>query len=281
MVYHLISELNLSPNKPTMTCFRSLFCFCTQVNRWRGNYCVGSDIMSPSQYQDNLYWFSNIDISLLMKIWDGQLPREKCYHHLGKCTFSTVNVYFLCLQWLVNVKCVCVFSRFKTLPEFTHILYMNPLLQFTGFPTVNKEMYINTLCCLRDAVRRKCPKKWRTNSLFLLHDNAPAHWSVLVKGFLINEQCDNTAASAILSWPSPADFYLFPQLISALKRWGFCDTTDIIKRAMEELKRLSQNVFQECFYYLYSCWQNCIVAQWDYIERNIAQMIIMVCISQK
>jgi len=37
---------------------------------------------------------------------------------------------------------------------------------------------------LRDAVRRKHPPKLRTNSWFLLHDNAPAHWSVLVKDFL-------------------------------------------------------------------------------------------------
>jgi len=27
----------------------------------------------------------------------------------------------------------------------------------------------------------KHPKNWRNNSLFLLHDNAPAHWSVSVK----------------------------------------------------------------------------------------------------
>jgi transposase len=31
---------------------------------------------------------------------------------------------------------------------------------------------------------RKHPEKWGTNSWFLLQDNAPAHQSVLVKGFL-------------------------------------------------------------------------------------------------
>jgi hypothetical protein len=38
-----------------------------------------------------------------------------------------------------------------------------------------------------------------------------------------------------------ADFYLFPRMKSALKRRCFCDATDIIKNATEELKRLSQN----------------------------------------
>jgi hypothetical protein len=45
----------------------------------------------------------------------------------------------------------------------------------------------------------------------------------------------------------PADFYLFTRLKSALKAWCFCDATDIIKNATDELKRLSQNGFQGCF----------------------------------
>jgi len=128
-----------------------------------------------------------------MQIWDQHIPREKSYPHLGKYTFSIVNFYFLCLQWLINVQrvcvcvcacmCMCMCRSFKTFPEFTDVIYMNPLLQFTGFPTVNKEMYINILCHLRDVIRRKCPEKWRTNSWFLLHDNAPAQQPVLVKDF--------------------------------------------------------------------------------------------------
>jgi hypothetical protein len=37
---------------------------------------------------------------------------------------------------------------------------------------------------LRGAVVWKRFEKWRTNSWILLHDNAPAHRSVLVKDFL-------------------------------------------------------------------------------------------------
>jgi len=40
-------------------------------------------------------------------------------------------------------------------------------------------MYSDVLRRLRGAVRRKRPGKWRTNSRFILHDNAPAHRSVL------------------------------------------------------------------------------------------------------
>jgi len=45
-------------------------------------------------------------------------------------------------------------------------------------------MCIDILRHLRDAVRRKLPEKWRTDSWFLPHDNAPTHRSVMVQDFL-------------------------------------------------------------------------------------------------
>jgi len=56
----------------------------------------------------------------------------------------------------------------------------NLLVYFTEIATVNKEIYSDILCCLMDVVRRKHPKKWRNQSLFLLHDNVPAHRLVFV-----------------------------------------------------------------------------------------------------
>jgi hypothetical protein len=66
---------------------------------------------------------------------------------------------------------------------------------------------------------------------------------------------------------APADFYLFLQLKSAMKGRDFSVATDIIKNATEELKRLSQNGFQECFQHLYSRWRKCIVVNGDYFEE--------------
>jgi len=45
-------------------------------------------------------------------------------------------------------------------------------------------MYVDILLFLRAVVRRKHPEKQGTNICFHLHNNAPAHWSVLVKDFL-------------------------------------------------------------------------------------------------
>jgi len=71
-------------------------------------------------------------------------------------------------------------------------------------------MYIDILRPLSGAVRRKRPGKWRTNSRFLLHDNAPAHRPVLVKYLLAKNNVttlellpySSNLASADLSVPS-------------------------------------------------------------------------------
>jgi len=123
------------------------------------------------------------------------------------------------------------------------------------------------------------PKKWKTNSWFLLHDNAPAHRSVLVKDFLSNNSV--TYWFILCTDLAPFDFYLLPWLKSALKGRRFCDVTDIIKNATEELIRLSQNGFQECFQHLYSRWQKCIIAQGGCFEGNVAEMIALLYTSQK
>jgi len=97
-------------------------------------------------------------------------------------------------------------------------------------------------------------RKWRTNSWFLLHDNAPAHRSVFSYQRTTWQDCSIPHTQL-----SPADVYPFPRLELALKGRRFCDATDIIKNATEELKRLSQNGFQECFQHLHS--QKCIDAR--------------------
>jgi len=98
-------------------------------------------------------------------------------------------------------------------------------------------MYIDILHRRRNAFRKERPEKWRTNSFFLLHDNAPAHRSVLDVYFLAKNNV------TILEHPpyspdlAPADFYLFSPLKSAFKGRSFRDASDVNKNAAEELKR--------------------------------------------
>ena len=106
-------------------------------------------------------------------------------------------------------------------------------------------MHIDILRPLTDAVRRKRPEKWRTK-------NAPAHRLVLVKDFVGRNNTTTPEHPPYIPDLAAADFYLFLGLKSAMKGRRFCNATDIIKNATEELKRLSQNGFQKCFQHLHS-----------------------------
>jgi hypothetical protein len=68
----------------------------------------------------------------------------------------------------------------------------------------------------------------------------------LVKDFLVK---NNVTTLELLHYspdPAPPDFYLSPRLKSALKRRHFFVMLLTVKNATEELKRLSQNGFEEC-----------------------------------
>ena len=109
-----------------------------------------------------------------------------------------------------------------------------------------------------------------TFSWFLLHDNAPAHRSVFVKDFLANTNVTTLQHQPYSPDPAPVDFQQLLRLRSALNGRRFCDGTDTIKNATEELKKLWQNGFQECFQQLYIRSQKCFLALVDYFERNVA-----------
>jgi len=130
-------------------------------------------------------------------------------------------------------------------------------------------MYFNILRCFRVAVRRKCPEKWRTSSWFVLHNNAPAHRSVLGNDFLTENNVTTMGHPPYSPELAPSDFYPFPQLKSAVKAWYCSDATDITN-VTEELKRLAKNGFQVRSQHSYNCWQKCKFAQGDYCKGNVA-----------
>ena len=123
-----------------------------------------------------------------------------------------------------------------------------------GKTAKKKDVYTYILRRFMDSFRRKLSVKWKNNNWFLLHDNAPAHRSVLGMDFLAKNNV--TTLEHPLHSPdlATAEFYLFPRHKSALKGRRFCDATDIIKNAKDELKRLSQYGFQECFQQFYRRW---------------------------
>ena len=134
--------------------------------------------------------------------------------------------------------------------------------EFAGTSYGNVEMYVDILHRLRDVVRRKRREKWRTNSSLLLHDNAPAHRSVLGNDFL----SENNVATLKHPIYSPVWIWFLP----ALKGRRFCDATDIIRNATDELKRFSQNDSRKCFQHFYTRRQKCMAVQGDYRRTTVS-----------
>ncbi|GBN04599.1 hypothetical protein AVEN_148590-1 [Araneus ventricosus] len=104
--------------------------------------------------------------------------------------------------------------------------------------TVNKELYLEILERLRDAIRRKRSEKWATNDWFLLHDNAPPHRALIVKKYLARHSVTTLEHSPYSPYLAPADFYLFPPLKLKLKGHRFMDSDEVIENAT---KQLTQN----------------------------------------
>ena len=108
----------------------------------------------------------------------------------------------------------------------------------------------------------------KNGELSLIHNNAPAHQSVFVKDFLAKNNVTTLEHSQNSPDLVPTDFCLFQTLKSAFKGRSFYDVTDIIKNAMEELKRPSQNGLEKCFQHIYIRCKKCILAH--YFEGNVS-----------
>jgi hypothetical protein len=105
--------------------------------------------------------------------------------------------------------------------------------------TVNKVMYSDVLRRLKDAVRSR-PEKWRFNSWFLLHDNAPAYQPLLAKDFLAKNNVTTLENPPYSSDLAPGDFYLFPPPKSTLK-----DSACVMLQTSLRMRRKSRKGFHK------------------------------------
>lgn len=132
--------------------------------------------------------------------------------------------------------------------------------------TVNQGLYVDILRRLRDAIRRKRPEKWTGNDWILLHDNAPAHRSLLVQEYLAKNNVATLEHPPYSPDLAPADFFLFTRLKTSLKGERFTNSEAIKENATKALKDISKDDFQKCFEQLYDRWCKCVAAGGEYFE---------------
>ncbi len=113
--------------------------------------------------------------------------------------------------------------------------------------TINKTYYVDVLMRFRDAVRCKRPLMWQSGNWFLHQDNAPAHTSQLGQCFLAKHGIAQVPQPPYSSDLAPCDFFLFPQLKTALKGRRFNDIPTIKDNATEHLLGISREAFEHCY----------------------------------
>ena len=88
---------------------------------------------------------------------------------------------------------------------------------------------------------------WKNQLWILHHDNAPAHTWMLVFEFWTKNK------TVIMPQPpyspdlGPAEFFLFPELKTPIKRKCFTTIEEIKEKSIKELLVIPKSAFQKCF----------------------------------
>ena len=110
------------------------------------------------------------------------------------------------------------------------------------------------------------PKYRENGSWRLLHDNAPAHRSTLITGFLTKNHILSVNHSPYSIDMAPCDIYLFGKLHLTMKGKRFASVEAIQKACTDILKDIPLNDLKHSFEKLLDRAKQCIEARGDYFE---------------
>ena len=150
-----------------------------------------------------------------------------------------------------------------------HALILRGIIHFKFLPqgpTVNQTVYKEILRRLVRSVRVKRRSLWEAHAWTLHYNNAPAHTALSIRQFLAERNFATLEHPSHFPDLAPHNFFLFPKIKSVLKGTGFSDNDFIKMAAMTELKKISENAFQECFESWKRRMHKCFQVKGDYFE---------------
>jgi hypothetical protein len=109
---------------------------------------------------------------------------------------------------------------------------------------------------------------WDARNWQLHHDNAPAHSSHLMQGFLAKHGIPQVRQVPCSPDMAPCDFWLFLRLKTPLKDSRFDSREDIIQNATAQLHTIPKQAFQNCFQGGKDGWAMCVESQGAYFEGD-------------
>ncbi|GFG36724.1 hypothetical protein Cfor_09438 [Coptotermes formosanus] len=114
---------------------------------------------------------------------------------------------------------------------------------------------------------RKQPGLWR-NGWILNQDNVPSHNALSVMQFLTSKNISGRAYPLYLPELAPCNFFLFPNIKSALKGTHFLLVEEVKAKMTQRLNILTENDLHHCFEQWQHHMQLCLNSEWDYSEGN-------------
>ncbi|UYV78740.1 hypothetical protein LAZ67_16002617 [Cordylochernes scorpioides] len=117
--------------------------------------------------------------------------------------------------------------------------------------TINKQVYKEILVRLRDAIRRKRNKLFKSKQWKLIQDNTPAHRAIIVQDYLAKHSVSVLPHPPYSSDIAPCDFFSFPKLKMTLKGRRFSLSSEVIENATVELNKLRKIDFELAFQRLF------------------------------
>jgi hypothetical protein len=135
--------------------------------------------------------------------------------------------------------------------------------------TVNKEMCVEIRCLLKDAVKKETSGKRARNSRILLHDNASAYRSLVVKKCLVKSNL--MALEHPLKCPDlPSPFFFLFLLTKKHSEWKqFASAQEVTIKPTRAVIKVSKNGFQERFQKLYERQKKCVTARGKHFQGNL------------
>lgn len=136
------------------------------------------------------------------------------------------------------------------------------------FLKVKQHYYKEVLMKIREKIRKKRPNLSRNDSWFLHQDNAPAHNALSVKQFFAEKRIPVPEHPPYSPDLAPCDFYLLPNIKSALKETHFQSVEDVKVKTAELLKSLTLDDLQHCFEQWKKRMQRYIDREGEYFEGD-------------
>lgn len=133
--------------------------------------------------------------------------------------------------------------------------------------TVNTDRYHQQLIKLHRAIREKRPEfKERHDSLIFLHDNAPAHTSLVVRNYLKNIKWEALPHPPYSPDLAPSDYHLFSSMGHALTEQHFTSYEDVRKWLNEWFASKEEIFFWRGIHKLPERWEKCVASDGKYFE---------------